>query len=487
LDAADDLFSAPFDHWTKGENVTRVELPDDSMSGYGVQFPMEAEESLAQEMYYPVLNGEGYVLTFKAKGTSLTYSVGGVTKEVALTEEWTKYTEKIVATETSKEFVISAMGATICEIQLERGTIATAWGNSPWDNSSDRAYIQSVAYLAESMTKDAMVEGSTDVLGGLILTNHIKVGNYVDGEMKKETAGMNGTYNEDNDVAFWAGGTLEQAMNAINENGENESNFSVSHGGKVVMNEAVVRGKVYAEEGEFKGEINIDATNVDGRVTINDNGLTYYGTNSEGEEYVKAALGIGNECSGASGAFYAPNAMKVCSSAAVLAIGDDDHRAGVFNGDVSINGKLDVRIGEIFVNKIGDPRGNLEISVGEESNISIEQGTVRGLRTSARVVTSAGTASSPNVLTQYDYSILVKVSTTTTYLKLPDTPQNGQEYVIETIGADIALQSSKNNIYIHEENNSFHVNSYTITSRGVFRVKYYADARMWTLCYIDSY
>ena len=486
LDAADDLFSAPFDHWTKGENVTRAELPDDSMSGYGVQFPMEAVESLAQEMYYPVLNGEGYVLTFKAKGTSLTYSVGGVTKEVALTEEWTKYTEKIVATATSKEFAISAMGATICEIQLERGTIATAWGNSPWDNSSDRAYIQSVAYLAESMTKDAMVEGSTDVLGGLILTNHIKVGNYVDGEMKKETAGMNGTYNQDSDVAFWAGGTLEQAMNAINENGENESNFAVSHGGKVVMNEAVVRGKVYAEEGEFKGEINIDATNVDGRVTINDNGLTYYGTNSEGEEYVKAAFGVGNDCSGASGAFYAPNAVKVCSPAAVLAIGDDDHHAGVFNGDVSVNGTLDVRTGEIVVDKIGNPYGNLEIAVGEESNISIEQGMVRGLRTSARVVTSTGTSSSPNHLTQYDYSILVRTSRKT-YLKLPDTPQNGQEYVVETTGADIELQSSKNNMYIHKENNSSLVTSYTITSRGVFRVKYYADASMWTMCWIDSY
>lgn len=268
LDAADDLFSAPFDHWTKDENVIRVELPDDSMSGYGVQFPMEAVESLAQEMYYPVLNGEGYVLTFKAKGTSLTYSVGGVTKEVALTEEWTKYTEKITATTTSKEFVISAMGATICEIQLERGTIATAWGNSPWDNSSDRAYIQSVAYLAESMTKDAMVEGSTDVLGGLILTNHIKVGNYVDGEMKKETAGMNGTYNEDSDVAFWAGGDSNSAITAIVKYAEDPTyqptdaelaimaKFVVTHGGRAILNDIILRGIVYATGGKF-GDLNI--------------------------------------------------------------------------------------------------------------------------------------------------------------------------------------------------------------------------------------
>lgn len=398
LDAADDLFSAPFDHWTKGENVTRVELPDDSMSGYGVQFPMEAEESLAQEMYYPVLNGEGYVLTFKAKGTSLTYSVGGVTKEVALTEEWAKYTEKITATTTSKDFVISSMGATICEIQLERGTIATAWGNSPWDNSSDRAYIQSVAYLAESMTKDAMVEGSTDVLGGLILTNHIKVGNYVDGEMKKETAGMNGTYNEDNDVAFWAGGTLEQAMNAINENGENESNFAVSHGGKVVMNEAKVRGEVNAIKGSF-GNLKLGKyVNACGK------------EDSEDSVFTEKTHTVGN---------MNYKTMVQMSSGSIRAIGTHYDGQNCYQGN-----KFEI---DADSDAIQNPNGSVVYIDANDANairilhgdIVHDYGYYKGLKLPTKVVTSEYT------ITREDSVIIADTSGGPFYIYTPPTPWNG--------------------------------------------------------------
>ena len=285
MDAADELFSAPFDHWTKGEHIERVELPDNAASGYGVQFPISTEEvvaeaeTLSQELYYPVLKGEAYVLSFKAKGillseetneetgevvktyNTISYTIGsGEAKEVALTDEWVRYAEKIVVEETTKEFSITASDVTLCEIQLERGTIATAWGNSPWDNSSDRTYVQSVAYLASALEVDAMTEGSTDVAGGLILTNHIKVGNYANHTMIEETAGMNGAQGLGKDTpAFWAGGDFDKAVTTAQkyktdtETPEGEVPYVVTHGGKVVLNDAVVRGKVYAEEGVFSG------------------------------------------------------------------------------------------------------------------------------------------------------------------------------------------------------------------------------------------
>lgn len=289
MDAADELFSAPFDHWTKGEHIERVELPDEAASGYGVQFPVSTEEvvaeaeTLSQELYYPVLKDEAYVLSFKAKGVllseetneetgevvktynTISYIIGNETKQVVLTDEWVRYTEKIVAAETSKDFAITASDVTLCEIQLERGTIATGWGNSPWDNSSDRAYVQSIAYLANALEVDAMTEGATDVVGGLILTNHIKVGNYANHTMIEETAGMNGAQGLGKDTpAFWAGGDFDKAIATAQkyktdtETPEGEAPYVVTHGGKVVLNDAVVRGKVYAEDGVFNGDIYAD-------------------------------------------------------------------------------------------------------------------------------------------------------------------------------------------------------------------------------------
>jgi hypothetical protein len=311
--------------------------------------------------------------------------------------------------------------------------------------------------------------------------------------MIEETAGMNGAQgNGKNTPAFWAGGGFDKAIATAEkyetktETPEGEVPYVVTHGGKVVLNDAVVRGKVYATGGEFKGDISIDAPNVDGSVTINDNGFTYYGTKANGETYIKAAMGVGNDCSGASGAFYAPNANPRCSPAAILAVGDESHRAGAFDGDVSISGTLYTRGGEIVADKIANPHGNLQIEVNEIGSISIPYGTIRGLRPASRVVSSTGSSSYPTQLTEYDHSILVRASGKT-YIKLPNEPLDGQEYIIETMGVDIELMSPAPNMYSHKENNSSPKNSFLITARGVFRMKYYGDANMWTFCWIDTY
>ena len=270
LDAVDEMFNPPLVHWDDEDNPAVGAVVQDSEVSESGKEVVLTDGHITQKLYQKVIVGETYVVSFKAKGeilseetyTSLHVTFGGVTSEIALTDEWAYYTQKVVAKETSDIFTIGSTNATICELQLERGSIATAWGRSFLDNSSDRAYYQARKYLDEAL------KGFTDVYGGLILTGLIKVGTQANGVMTKETAGMNGQYENDNDIAFWAGGSDTQAINAINQTGEDEASFAVSHGGKVVLNDAIVRGSIYANRGVFSGfvkhsETILNATNED--------------------------------------------------------------------------------------------------------------------------------------------------------------------------------------------------------------------------------
>lgn len=69
-------------------------------------------------------------------------------------------------------------------------------------------------------------------------------------------------YNVGNDVAFWAGGKLEDAIytmmnpNAMNPpEGKNPASFVVTHGGTVIANHAIIRGNIYATDGVFSGTV----------------------------------------------------------------------------------------------------------------------------------------------------------------------------------------------------------------------------------------
>jgi hypothetical protein len=284
LDAVDEMFNPPLVHWDDEENPAVGAVVQDSEVSESGKEVVLTDGHITQKLYQKVIVGETYVVSFKAKGkflseetneetgelvkkyTSLNITFGGVDIEIALTDEWAYYTKKVVAKETSNIFTIESTNATICELQLERGSIATAWGRSFLDNSSDRAYYQARKYLDEAL------KGFTDVYGGLILTGLIKVGTQANGVMTKETAGINGQYDNDNDVAFWAGGTDTQAINAIKQTGGDEANFAVSHGGKVVMNDAFVRGKIEATSGIFRGFVKssiteINATNEEKYIT----------------------------------------------------------------------------------------------------------------------------------------------------------------------------------------------------------------------------
>lgn len=245
LSANTDLYSKQLKYWT---GVATVSADSAAGSGYSA-----AIGSLSQSV--SLIKNENYVISFKAKGVSVAVSCGDFNTTQPLTSGYQRYTFKFAFNGTGI-FMLSGT-ATVCDLQLERGTIATDWKPSILDNDKATAGFQSINYIAS-----AIKDGSVDILGGLILANMIQLGNYKDGKMQKVTAGVSGIYNDDDDVAFWAGGTLQQAILTVmrfrndpnyqptDEEWANMANFVATHGGDTFL-----RGYIYALGGKFRGVV----------------------------------------------------------------------------------------------------------------------------------------------------------------------------------------------------------------------------------------
>lgn len=258
LSADTELFSKQLEYWT---GVATVSADSDAGSGYSA-----AIGSLSQPV--SLIKGESYVISYKAKGTSVSVSCGSFSVSQPLTSSYQRYTHKITFNG-SGIFLISGT-ATVCDLQLERGTIATDWKPSILDNDKATAGFQSINYIAS-----AIKDGSVDILGGLILANMIQLGNYKNGKLQKVTAGVSGIYNDDDDVAFWAGGKLEQAILTVmrfrndpnyqptDAEWANMANFVATHGGDVFL-----RGYIYALGGYFRGKVEI----ANGKILLNEDG-----------------------------------------------------------------------------------------------------------------------------------------------------------------------------------------------------------------------
>lgn len=263
MDAAKKLYSDPLDHWNATDGVRVVAL-DNSASGYGVRIDTSAD-SLSQTLYQKTIAGESYIFSFKAKSDNdegaVEVTCGGLYEHVSVTSEWKRYAIAITAMESSDLFAVEGEGITLCEIQFERGTIATHWSPSYLDNSSDRTYYQALRYLQDAL------KGSTVIDGGLILTKLIQLGDHSNESDFVEKAGANGVYVDDNSPAFWAGGNIDQAIALINAYKDNPNaqlteeqmagmaKFAVTHGGRVMANDGIFRGTVYAQNGVFGGAV----------------------------------------------------------------------------------------------------------------------------------------------------------------------------------------------------------------------------------------
>lgn len=407
LTATDKMFNPPLVHW----EATNVEVVEDAESASGYAASMTSG-SLKQTLSNAIIAGETYVLSFKAKGTSLLYYIGKhqpVT--ISLTDEWKYYSFQIKASFSTNEFEISGTNS-ICEVQLERGTVATGWSNSPFDNRSDRAYYQALEYLASAL------EGSTTVNGGLVLTRDIRVGDYANQTMTRETGGMRGVWNSDDDIYQWGGGNYDQAVATVAKFKDNPTykptqeelkamaNYVVTHGGLAILNNAIVRGTIYSDKGNFSGEINATQGSIGGFEIANDR--------------------IGNsQDSSKNGMFLYDYIIGFKESS------ENKRSYKAYVGTSTLAPSLGQRALAYFESKSTNEADVFNTAYGVVSSVSgymhnyaycCPSGVFAGLRPNIRVIDDAADAT----LTEYDHTIISNVRAIT----LPSNPQKGQTYRI---------------------------------------------------------
>jgi len=438
MDTAKKLYSDPLDHWEATEGVKVVDLADVSASGYGIH--IEASyDSISQTLYHKTIAGESYVFSFKAKAdfveSAVEVTCGGLYEHVTVTSEWKRYSVKITATETTDVFTLEGTGYTICELQLERGTIATHWSPSYLDNSSDRTYYQALRYLQDAL------KGSTVIDGGLVLTNLIQVGEMSNQSEFVPKAGMNGlnagetvdgVNDGDNTPAFWAGGTIDDAVELIRRirNGETDlsglADFVVTHGGMAVLRNL----KLFADSGALGGLI------------VTDRGLTV-DTDSEGSiEFTKRGIVARQKD-------WSFTEIGTCGSQALLVMGKDAAGGQCYPED-------------------NEYKIAAQINAADKGHaIHSLSGLFAGLRPNIRAVSESA------ALDALDHTVIVDNYAQMT-LSLPSSPRTGQTYkIIHRTDKAVTLSSQ----YVIIDVTQSYSEVSTISGRGVTELTYYNQ--MW--------
>ena len=266
LNADTKMFSPSLKYWECDKNHVSVEEYEYSQSG--VKVNIEAGYSIAQTIPFQIHSGENYIFSFRGIGGDIYITIGGVTLGASMSNTWTRYINKFVAEQDTKIITIHATNTcSLCELQLEKGTIVSAWDISPLDNRTELARYEQLTYLQNILKSHTEIDGGI-VSTGVVNSGLISMGNFNEnGEMTSITAGLSGTYNTDNDPAFFAGGDMTKAIAAVaaymdNPNYEpteeelgNMANVVITHGGRAILNDIILRGYIHALGGIFRGKI----------------------------------------------------------------------------------------------------------------------------------------------------------------------------------------------------------------------------------------
>lgn len=249
LESDTKLYSENLENW---EGKATVVEDTKSISGYSVKLGY-----LSQDV--DLINGEKYVISYKAKDGSVKISCGEFENSQETEVEYKVYSNTFTFSGEQK-FRISGT-ANVCEIKLERGTIATDWCPSRLDKNPVADNFKKYWYLMDAL------KGTTEIDGGLILTSIIRLGQWKDGKLQKVNSCISGIYNDDEDVAFSAGGDLDKAIytTMLYKNNptyiptekelKNIANCVITHGGRAILNDVILRGYIYALGGVFNGTI----------------------------------------------------------------------------------------------------------------------------------------------------------------------------------------------------------------------------------------
>lgn len=255
------MFSPSLKYWNVNDYVV-VEESEVSESGYEVF--MADDGYLEQTLLMRVVPNDNYIFSFRGKGGAIRLTFGEVYHQFDLDDEnWGTYSHKFQAPDGVTSLRVEAVAdCSICELQLERGTVRSAWGMSPLDNRSELAKYESMSHIRNLLKSGGLLEA------GVVNTGLITMGKVnEEGELTGNTAGISGQYNDDDSVAYWAGGDYEQALYAIatyldnpnytptKEELSNMAKFVVTHGGRAILNDVILRGYIYALGGKFKGVV----------------------------------------------------------------------------------------------------------------------------------------------------------------------------------------------------------------------------------------
>ena len=246
------IFSDSAKFW-ETKNAEFIET-DESASGHAVTL---TDGSLAQQLAVDLVAGDKYTLSFKACGSSLRFTVGGYSETIQLTDELKRYSVIFVCSDTEdKRFRIFETSATLMEVTLNQGNLPVQWQTAFDDHDKAQASFEAFKYLTSAIT-----EAKTTVNGGLVMTQDIRVGQYRNGKMVKETGGMSGYAATRNSPFIWGGGDMRQAFYTIgkyindpgymatDEELKNMCSFVLTHGGRAILNDIILHGYIYAKGG----------------------------------------------------------------------------------------------------------------------------------------------------------------------------------------------------------------------------------------------
>lgn len=246
------IFSDSAKYW-ETENAEFIET-EESASGHAVNL---TEGGLAQVLAEKLISGEKYTLSFKASGKSLKFTVGGYSENIQLTDELKRYSVIFSCSDPEdKRFRIFEATACVMEITLNQGNLPVQWQTAFDDQDKTLASLEAIQYLTAAIT-----EAKTTVNGGLVMTQDIRVGQYRNGKMVKETGGMSGYAATRNSPFIWGGGDMLQAFYTIgkyiydpgymatDEELKKMCSFVLTHGGRAILNDIILHGYIYAKGG----------------------------------------------------------------------------------------------------------------------------------------------------------------------------------------------------------------------------------------------
>lgn len=246
------IFSDSAKYW-ETENAEFIET-EESASGHAVNL---TEGGLAQQISEKLISDEKYTLSFKASGKSLKFTVGGYSENIQLTDELKRYSVIFSCSDPEdKRFRIFEATACVMEITLNQGNLPVQWQTAFDDQDKTLASLEAFQYLTAAIT-----EAKTTVNGGLVMTQDIRVGQYRNGKMVKETGGMSGYAATRNSPFIWGGGDMLQAFYTIgkyiydpgymatDEELKKMCSFVLTHGGRAILNDIILHGYIYAKGG----------------------------------------------------------------------------------------------------------------------------------------------------------------------------------------------------------------------------------------------